>query len=166
MIFVTVGSEPFDRLIQALDRWVAANPDCEEVFAQIADANYQPTHFRYVAFLSPNEYRGAFQRARFVISHAGTGTIITALELRKPIVVMPRKATLRETRNEHQLATVRHFQKYEIMRVADSEEQLPAVLEATLRLKQANDASPAIELNPANYPADPALIRFVRDFVS
>ena len=44
-----------------------------------------------------------------VVAHAGIGTILGALELGKPTVVMPRRAALGEHRNDHQLATARRF---------------------------------------------------------
>ena len=44
-----------------------------------------------------------------IVAHAGMGTILTALEIGKPLLVMPRRAALGEHRNDHQLATARRF---------------------------------------------------------
>jgi len=78
------------------------------------------------------------------VSHAGMGTIITSLELRKPIVVMPKRASLGEQRNEHQLATVRHFRRSKQVLVADSELELGSVLDQVLA---------ADLLTPVRHPA-------------
>ena len=37
------------------------------------------------------------------------GCIITALEAGKPILVFPRRGDLKETRNDHQVATAKYF---------------------------------------------------------
>jgi UDP-N-acetylglucosamine transferase subunit ALG13 len=64
-----------------------------------------------------------------IVAHAGMGTILTALELGTPIVVMPRRAALGEHRNDHQLATARRFAEQGSIAVAFDEEQLHARLD-------------------------------------
>ena len=59
-----------------------------------------------------------------IIGHAGIGTIITALQLAKPLLVMPRQGALRETRNDHQLATARRFCNFPSVHVAQDEHDL------------------------------------------
>lgn len=166
MIFVTVGNmDPFDRLIRAVDQWIAERSLAEEVFAQIGKGSYRPQNCEYVSFLTPGEFKTKFANARVVVSHAGMGTIITSLEMQKPIVVMPKRASLGEQRNEHQLATVRHFRRSKQVLVADSELELGSVLDQVLSVQSGSDAENAMA-GEANWPADPALIQFVREFVS
>ncbi|MDB5342802.1 MAG: pssE [Schlesneria sp.] len=164
MIFVTVGNmDPFDRLIRAVDQWVSERSLTEDVFAQIGKGAYHPQNCKYIPFLTPAEFKNKFANARVVVSHAGMGTIITSLEMRKPIVVMPKRANLGEQRNEHQLATVRHFRRSKQVLVADSELELGSVLDQVL----ATDVDDSAEAGgEASWPADPALIQFVRAFVS
>ena len=105
MIFATVGTQlPFDRLIIALDEWAGVNPEVE-VFAQIGRGEYQPRCASWKREIDPQEFREIMARCDTVVAHAGMGTIITAMELGKRVVVMPRRASLGEHRNEHQLAT-------------------------------------------------------------
>ncbi len=115
MIFLTVGThEPFDRLVRYVDDWCAERRCGGEVFGQITDrASYRPSHFRAVPSLDPAEYRNRFDEADFIVSHAGMGSIITALSMKKPIVVLPRRGHLRETRNDHQFATIKRFRSRE-----------------------------------------------------
>jgi UDP-N-acetylglucosamine transferase subunit ALG13 len=47
----------------------------------------------------------AFAKADVIVSHAGMGTILSATEIGKPIVLMPRRADMGEHRNNHQLDT-------------------------------------------------------------
>ncbi|HEY4261274.1 MAG TPA: glycosyltransferase [Schlesneria sp.] len=155
--------DPFDRLIRAVDQWVAERSMTEQVFAQIGKGVYHPQSCEYIPFLTPAEFKNRFANARVVVSHAGMGTIITSLEMRKPIVVMPKRASLGEQRNEHQLATVRHFRRSKQVLVADSELELGNVLDQVLAADLDGTAGAGGE---ASWPADPGLIQFVREFVS
>lgn len=101
MIFATIGTQvPFDRFVQMLDN-VCADLD-EEVIVQSIGGEYEPQHLRKVDFLPPDEFNELFSRARMVVAHAGMGTILSALTQNKPLVVVPRLASLHEHRNDHQ----------------------------------------------------------------
>lgn len=128
MIFLTVGTQlPFDRLVRAVDDWAAKGE--MPVFGQISEeATYKPANFEWTARLSPSEFAARFAAASAVVSHAGTGTIISALTRCKPILIMPRHASLGEHRNEHQLATVDRFGKRPGIWVAGDHEELPPAL--------------------------------------
>ena len=52
------------------------------------------------------------------------GSIITALEVGKPIVILPRREHLNETRNDHQLASANQFSSRPGIIVALDETQL------------------------------------------
>jgi UDP-N-acetylglucosamine transferase subunit ALG13 len=56
------------------------------------------------------------------------GSIITALELGKPIIVMPRSGDLGEHRNNHQISTAQKFAEQGSIHVAMDEKQLLAQL--------------------------------------
>jgi len=133
MIFVTVGAQmPFDRLVRAVDAW-AARCGNGGVFAQIGRGGYRPAHLRYVEFLEPRAFWTTFTNASAIVAHAGMGTIISALELGKPILVMPRRGDLAETRNDHQLATAQRFRELGLVEVAFHESELPDRLDQLAR---------------------------------
>lgn len=139
MIFLTVGHQmPFDRLVQAVDTWAGENLH-REVFAQVGRSRYRPGHMHSVEELDASEFREKVARAEFVVSHAGTGNILLTLELGTPIVVMPRRADLRETRNDHQSATVRWFRRFSGVYVAVDEIQLPRVMD---KIRTNEEAAP------------------------
>ena len=75
-----------------------------------------------------------------MIAHAGMGSIITALELGKPIMVMPRRASLGEHRNDHQVATAKRFAEQGRIMVAFNEKELVDKLD---QLKSFGDAAPS-----------------------
>lgn len=107
MIFVTVGSDtPFDRLVKVVDAW-AAETGRNNIFAQIGAGAWEPKSIPFANMLTPCEFKEQFMAARIIIGHAGMGTIISALHYGKPILVMPRRGHLGETRNDHQMATAR-----------------------------------------------------------
>jgi UDP-N-acetylglucosamine transferase subunit ALG13 len=121
MIFLTVGAQmPFDRLVHAVDEW-ASERMRTDVFAQIGVGAKPPEHIEWNERLDPIAFRSRALDAELIVTHAGVGTIITALELGKPIIVMPRRADLRETRNDHQFDTARAFLKTGQVAVAWSE---------------------------------------------
>lgn len=161
MIFVTVGSLlPFDPLVSAVDEWATNRTFSDRIFAQVAESTYQPKAIETKKFLNPIEYRQLFEASDLVVSHAGMGTIILALELGKPLIVMPRSD--QHCNNNHQIATVKHFQRGDRIRVAENESELKTMLdEAVTQIKQRSAANePA-----AIWPPDPQLIERVREFI-
>lgn len=124
MIFVSVGTQlTFDRLIMAVDGWAGAAPG-REVFAQIGPSRLRPRHIEHAQFVSPEECRERMLAAKAIVAHAGMGTILTALEMGKPLLVMPRRASLGEHRNDHQLATAHRFAELGRIKVAFGESDL------------------------------------------
>lgn len=156
MIFLTVGSEPFDRLVVAFDNWLQQRKSTYTAFAQIANANYLPKNCGYKDFLSPDEYQLRMSTARLIVTHAGIGTIIAAYELRKRIVLLPRRASHDETRNDHQLATVKHLRIINHEFLAMTESDLPTVLD---RAMQSLDVDTSESLIASQ--CDPSLIDFI-----
>ena len=129
MILVTTGGQtPFDRLVHAVDGW-AQTHGRSDFFAQIGTGEYEPRGMPWTRFLPADEFRRRVADAELVVSHAGMGTILTCLELGVRVLVMPRRASLRETRNEHQLATARYLKQRALVAVADDEESLWRLLD-------------------------------------
>jgi UDP-N-acetylglucosamine transferase subunit ALG13 len=156
MILITVGAQmPFDRLIRAVDHWVGENAR-EDVFAQIGAGTFRPRHMPWTRFLSSEEFRAHMFEADVIVAHAGMGTILTAMEFGTPILVMPRRADLFETRNDHQFGTARQFQDAEAVAVAADEQVL---LERLNRLDQI--AAPPRINSHASFRLLAALNRFI-----
>jgi UDP-N-acetylglucosamine transferase subunit ALG13 len=156
MIFATVGTQGrFDRLIRTLDAWAGANGRTD-VVAQTGPSAYRPEHIRAQPFFDATEFRARVEAASLVISHAGMGSIITALELGKRIIVMPRRASFGEHRNDHQLATARRFAEQGSITVAFSEQELIDALDR----RQSSD-----EIDRLTTQASPRLIATIRTFI-
>lgn len=163
MIFVTVGTQgPFERMVKAVDEWCAGLSQPVEVFGQIGSPlgdTYRPKHYEWAERLTPEAFNQRFQAAALIVSHAGMGSIISALQGGKQIVVMPRLARLGEHRNEHQLATVRQMASRPGVHVAEEETDLPQVMDQALKSAQ-DQTGPVIDAF-----ADASFTNALRDFV-
>ena len=128
MIFVTIGTSlPFDRLIRAVDALAPGWPG-EEFFAQIGDGAYEPRNMRFVRMLSAADYAGRIEASRLIVAHAGMGSLITAIDACKPIVVMPRRLVFDEINTDHQAATAKRWIGRRGVHVAMQESDLAAAV--------------------------------------
>jgi UDP-N-acetylglucosamine transferase subunit ALG13 len=106
MILVTVGmhTQPFDRLIQSMDE-IAQVTD-EEVVMQIGHATYEPRHARYFRLTTGEEMVRLYQEARVVVAHGGASAA-EVLRSGTPLIAVPRRASLGEHIDDHQVDFVR-----------------------------------------------------------
>ncbi len=156
MILVTVGTQlPFDRLVSAVDKWAGTRCGLD-VFAQTGTTDDEPKNVRWARQVPPGDFRKLFEQANAIVAHAGIGTILTALELGKPILIMPRKASLGEQRNDHQLATARRFEGMGYVNVAWNEEEVAGRLDAMDKWCRSGGLHES---------ASPELVRRVREFL-
>ena len=130
MIFLTVGTQlPFDRLVSAVDKWAKQHNDVNLV-AQIGDSGLQPRHLDWTQYMAAQNFRNCFEAADTIVAHAGMGTILTALDLGKQLIIVPRLAELGEHRNDHQLATAEKFKRFPLVNVVPDTAYLGSALEA------------------------------------
>ena len=141
MILMTVGTQlPFDRLVKSMD--MIAPELGEKVFAQIGVGKYLPKNFEYCRLVTPRELDEKFESADRIVSHAGTGSLLTARRYNKPIILFPRRASLGEHRNEHQLATCKHLELVDRVSIAYTEDELYALLRTPNSLRSEQDKLP------------------------
>lgn len=130
MIFVCVGSRfyPFDRLFKKLDELVERGLINDEIFAQIGKTKYEPKHYAYKDFLSPDEFEAKMDEANIVISHGATGSFIKALKKGKKVIGVTRLEKYGEHIDDHQIQTNEAFaeNKY-ILAVFEMDELYDAI---------------------------------------
>ncbi|WP_146348417.1 glycosyltransferase [Phaeobacter marinintestinus] len=132
MIFVTVGTQlPFDRLLAAIDDWAFANPG-EQIIAQTGVTTVSSPRIDARPFVDGSTFRELVQQADVLVAHAGMGSILTAVEFAKPVIVMPRRADLGEHRNDHQLATVQNLAHLSNLEIVQDAQTLSSVLDKQL----------------------------------
>jgi UDP-N-acetylglucosamine transferase subunit ALG13 len=76
----------------------------EKVIMQIGYTNYKPINADYFSFIDSFEEILRLNRdSRVVVSHAGAGSIVTALKQKTPVIAVPRLKKYNEHINDHQL---------------------------------------------------------------
>lgn len=78
--------------------------------------------------MTPKEFNSLFAKARLIVAHAGMGTIISALNQDKPIIVFPRRRELKEHRSNHQIATADKLKELGYLYVVENAEELKDLL--------------------------------------
>lgn len=156
-IFATVGTQlPFDRLLAALDDWAATHPEVS-VKAQTGRTDRTFSHMTCAENLDQTDFITTFETAHVIVAHAGMGSILSASELGKPILLMPRRAALGEHRNDHQIDTAAEMAALPNVTVVQDGEDLAAALDRILAEPQTGDAGSAF--------ASPQLIANLKRFI-
>ena len=129
LILVTVGTQlPFDRLIESVDRW-AKRTGRRDIVAQVGPTSYRPGNMEWHDFISPDRFQELQADAELLIAHCGMGSILSALVIGQPVLVMPRRHALGEHRSDHQLDTARRLSSLAGVHVALDPQQLSAKLD-------------------------------------
>ena len=156
MIFITVGTQlPFDRLVKAVDNWAGDRTNVD-ILAQIGNNASEPSNMGWIRHLEPDEFREACEKCHLMVAHAGIGTILIALELAKPIIVMPRRAALGEHRSNHQLATAKWLESEFDLKIAWNQCDLKILLSNYQRQKIKSSFGPW---------ASTTLLSTIREFI-
>ena len=161
MIFATVGTQlPFDRLLLGLESWAERNAGIP-VLAQIGETGRRFRHIETVGQLAQADFRAKFEAARLVVAHAGMGTILSAAEIGRPLILMPRRAKFGEHRNDHQQDTAREMARLSNVTVVEDGEALHAALDLALAR---GFATPRLAAGGGGETLAP-LLDEIRDFV-
>lgn len=106
LLFATVGATlPFERLSRMVLAAKASGAIAERVILQVGADQQEfgtPEGVEIVRELAFDEIKDILARARIVVCHGGTGSIITALQHGCATVVLPRKFELGEHYDNHQ----------------------------------------------------------------
>jgi len=104
-VLVSVGTDhhPFDRLIRWVDGWLASRAaGTVRCFVQ-SGTSHPPHHAEWAKLVSHERMADLMRSADVVISHGGPGTIMGARRCGKTPIVVPRRATLGEHVDDHQV---------------------------------------------------------------
>lgn len=131
MIFVTLGSQKFqfNRLLQYIDEIIERNNLKSQIFAQIGASDYTPQSFKYVDYLSRNEFKKKMNDTDILLTHAGTGAIVTGLKSGKYVIAVPRQKKFNEHVDNHQFEIAQVFQSMGLIQVANTEDDLEKCLD-------------------------------------
>lgn len=117
MIFVTLGSQKFqfNRLLKVIDELIDDGTIEEEVYAQIGYSDYIPVNYSFKHFFDREEFAYQINKADIIITHGGTGAIISAVKKRKRVIAVPRLAEFGEHVDNHQLQLINQFKELELI---------------------------------------------------
>ena len=131
MIFVTVGGmRPFERLVREMDR-IAGELD-EKVVMQIGSTDYEPRNCEYFRFVPRKDIEEFYGGARVIVCHAGGGSILTALQHGKALVLVPRMKSHGEVFDDHQLEIARQMESRGVTVVYDISDLKSAIGNASM----------------------------------
>ncbi len=132
LILVCVGGAEykFERLLKAIDELCDIDVlKGNEIVAQIGYNDYEPRNYHSFKLCGRDEFQGYIDEAKFIITHAGTGSIVPALKQGNKIIVFPRREEYQEHLDNHQLEISELFtQQGYIMCANNSEELKEAIL--------------------------------------
>lgn len=110
-IFVMFGTQDkrFDRLLNAIlaSKFIKDN----DVYVQLGytKGEYEGIHCQ--EYYSEEELMHQIDIADLIITHAGVGAIVSALKLKKRVIVVPRLGEFKEQNNDHQVQIMERFDK-------------------------------------------------------
>ena len=111
MIFVTLGTQdkPFERLIKAVEKQVELGNITQEVIVQSGCTKYKSDKLKIIPYMTIDELNKHLNDASLIITHAGVGTIIQALEIGKTVIAAARKKEFGEHVGDHQQQFLDNF---------------------------------------------------------
>ena len=129
MIFATVGSHPtyrFERLLLALE-----SLSVDELVVQHGPGSPPANATAAAPWMTFAEIADYMDRADHVVSHAGAGTILCAVQAGQVPIVFPRLQRFGETVDDHQLELARRLAEDGRVVVIENEADLAAALDMT-----------------------------------
>ncbi|MDO5557049.1 MAG: PssE/Cps14G family polysaccharide biosynthesis glycosyltransferase [Clostridia bacterium] len=130
MIFVILGTQdkPFFRLVKEIEKQVIEKKINEEVVVQAGITEYKSKYIKMANFMPMDEFEKNINDARIIITHAGVGSIITALKANKKIIAVPRLKKYGEHVNDHQLQIANTFENAGYLLVVNDTDNFENVL--------------------------------------
>ncbi|PGT82982.1 MULTISPECIES: PssE/Cps14G family polysaccharide biosynthesis glycosyltransferase [Bacillaceae] len=145
MIFVTVGSQKFqfNRLLEEIDHLIQKKVlKSDEIFAQIGYSTYEPNYYSFKPFLNKDEFMQMIDKSSIIITHGGTGSIITAVKKGKVVIGVPRKKEFGEHVDNHQSEILEQFSNskiiYAVSDITDIESAIKQVENLKFRKYESN----------------------------
>jgi len=157
MIFISVGTEKFqfDRLIRIIDQAKKDNIFKDMVVGQIGNSKYEPNNFKYYRFLENSDYMEYLEKSRILITHAGVGTLLNCLELKKVPIILPRLSEYGEHLDNHQQELAFKLDKLGLALLANDEKDLiTKVINYNEIISELNIKNKSTKTNLVNYLID------------
>lgn len=130
MILVLLGTQnnSFHRLLEEIERLIDSGIIKEEVVVQAGYTQYTSEKMKILGLISKEELENLQNKADFIITHGGVGSILLSITKNKKVIAVPRLHQYNEHVNDHQKEIVELFnQKGYIIGVEGVEELEQAI---------------------------------------
>lgn len=107
MILVTLGTQKqqFTRLLDMIEK----SKIKEKIVVQAGHTKYESKKMEIFDFIDYKEMDKLIDKANIIITHGGTGSIVTPLKKEKKVIALPRLAKYGEHVDDHQIQIVDMF---------------------------------------------------------
>lgn len=111
MILVLLGTQnnSFNRLLEEIERNIENDNIKEEVLVQAGCTKYKSKKMKIFDFVSREEIEKLIEKASYIITHGGVGSILSSLQKGKRVIAVPRMDMYDEHVNNHQIDIVQKF---------------------------------------------------------
>ena len=133
MIFVTLGTqkEPFTRLLD----YIEESHINRKIIVQSGYTKYTSTKMQILDFITPEQMQDYIQKADIIITHGGTGSILTSLKANKKIIACARLKKYGEHVDDHQKELIKTFVKEHYILELNDHDNLDDILKQIKRFK-------------------------------
>ena len=139
-LFVPLGTQkfPFGRLIKALNQLVDEGKYSKDEIVMQSTVYPMKPKFLHMEMIPADEFNCLLKEAEVVITHSGVNSIITCMQLKKPLVVVPRRCKYGEHVDDHQMEIANLMkEKYDVIMLEDMN-----ALEASIELAKTHKYKP------------------------
>ena len=111
MVLVMLGTQnnSFHRLLEEVQKCIDKKIINEEVIVQAGSTKFKSDDMKIFKLLPAEELNKYIEKASFVITHGGVGSIVTCLKMGKKVIAVPRYHKYGEHVNDHQLQIIETF---------------------------------------------------------
>lgn len=88
------------------------------------------SHVKIVNFVPNEQLLNWLEQADLIITHAGAGSMLQAIQMKKKIIAVPRLKKYKEHVNDHQLELAQKFESLGYLKVLNSEDNLKTLIDS------------------------------------
>jgi len=113
MILILLGTIKleFVRPLKEIEKLCKKGIIKDHIIVQSGFTNYTSKYFEVIPFIKPQRLEELIEQSTLVITHAGTGSVLSALKKNKKIIAVARYFELNEHVDNHQLDLLNEFSK-------------------------------------------------------
>ena len=112
MVLILLGTQdqPFERLLKAVSNQIKKGKIKDDVIAQVGCTKFNDKKIQTFDFCDKEEIEKLIRKSKYVICHAGVGTITECIKNNKKVIVVPRLKKFKEHTNDHQVQITKEFE--------------------------------------------------------